>query len=387
MGMVEDTLTTVNFGCSAKDAFNDLARFQKDKPRMVMEFWCGWFDHFGERHHTKKANWIAKQVSTMIDMDVSFNFYVFHGGTNFGFTSGGNQYTKYLPTVTSYDYDAPITEWGDYTPKYYKVREVMQNKLKLDLPPLPPRPTFQNIGSINLELYASLLDNLDNIGKHNLSVNPEPMEYYGQNQGLIYYETEVNTYYKYALLSLHNLHDYAYIYRNGVLEKKIDSRKNNIFTKLLKQPSRLIKPVNGKEKLGILVDADGHVNFGDHITDKKGLTRVMIYPATLFNYDVWTLPLNNLENLKPSKADRYPLFLKGTFKTNSKEDCFVHFDGFTKGVIFINGFNLGRYNKKGPQKALYLPGCILKEENEIIVLELEKYNKPVITINDKPNLG
>ena len=387
MGMIKETFATINFGSKAEDAFEDLALFQVGKPKMVMEFWCGWFDHWGERHHKKNPKWVAKQVSDMIDMDVNFNFYVFHGGTNFGFTSGANQYLNYVPTVTSYDYAAPITEWGDYTKTYYLVRDVMKDKLKLDLPELPPRPTFQNIGSINLEVVGSLLDNLDNIGTHYNVVNPQPMEYFDQSQGLIYYETTVKGKFGTQVLSLRDLHDYAYIYRNRKFEKKLDSRKHNLPTRILKQPTCLFKGFEGEIKLGILVDANGHHNFGEHLMDHKGITTVGFFPATLFNYDVWTLPLDNIDKIKENDSREFPLFLKGTFKANTKEDCFVHFDGFTKGVIFVNGFNLGRYWKIGPQKALYLPGCLLKEENEIVVLELEKYKEPIITINDKPDLG
>lgn len=386
-GMVEDTLATVNFGTKAKDGFNDLARFQKDKPKMVMEFWCGWFDHWKEKHHKKNPKWIAKQVSDMIDIDVSFNFYVFNGGTNFGFTSGGNQYSKYLPTVTSYDYAAPLTEWGDYTKAYYLVRDVMKNKLNLELPELPPRPILQNIGEVKLEKYASLLDNIDAIGKHCTSVKPEPIENYGLNQGMIYYETSVKGVGSPIILSLCDLHDYAYVYKDKVFQKKFDSRTKNFPTRFLGQPTRFLKAFDGDAKIGVLVDCDGHVNFGNHLTDKKGLTDVMFYPASLRNYDVWCFPLDNLDLLKESDGNTYPLFLKGKFKASGNGDCFVHFDGFTKGIIYVNGFNLGRYNKVGPQKALYLPGTILKEENEIIVLELEKYKKPIIHIDDKPNLG
>lgn len=387
MGMVDDVFATVNFGSAAKDGFNNLELFQKNKPKMVMEFWCGWFDHWGEKHHKKKSKWIAKQVNDMLDMDVNFNFYVFHGGTNFGFTSGANQYLKYVPTITSYDYAAPITEWGDYTKTYYLVRDVMKQHLGQELPQLPPRPTFQNVGEVKLSPFASLLDNLDNIGTHYTSVNPEPMEHFNQNQGLIYYETSTKLRSNHVIMSLCDLHDYAYVYRDGIFEKKYDCRDKNLVSRLLKQPTHFLKKADKDMKLGILVDADGHINFGDHLCEKKGITKVVVFPATLFNYDVWTLPLDNLDLLKPSDSGRMPLFLRGSFKTNSKDDCFVHFDGFTKGVIYVNGFNLGRYNKVGPQKALYLPGCVLKEENEIIVLELEKYKKPVIIINDKPDLG
>ena len=119
----------------------------------------------------------------------------------------------------------------------------------------------------------------------------------------------------------------------------------------------------------------------------KGITGLEIVPSNLYNMDVYNIPLDNIENIKENDDLTFPLFLRGKFKASSKDDCFVHFDGFSKGIIYVNGFNLGRYNKIGPQKALYLPGCILKDENEIVILELEGYKLPIITINDKPKLG
>ena len=183
------------------------------------------------------------------------------------------------------------------------------------------------------------------------------------------------------------MHDYAYIYEDDKFIRKVKNSIHNLPTKFMKEATVLLKEINGKKKIGVLVDSDGHVNFGNHITDKKGITGLEIVPSNLYNFNVWTLPLDNVDKVKENDDHTFPLFLKGTFKTSSKDDCFVHFDGFTKGVIYVNGFNLGRYNKIGPQKALYLPGCILKEDNEIVILELEKYKELVIRIDDKPNLG
>ncbi|MBP5550883.1 MAG: beta-galactosidase [Bacilli bacterium] len=386
-GMIDNVYATINFGSKAKDAFDDLALFNRNEPKMVMEFWCGWFDHWGEKHHTKKAKWVAKQVSDLIDMDANFNFYVFNGGTNFGFTSGANTYLKYTATVTSYDYAAPLTEWGDYTKQYYMVRDVMKNKLHLDLPELPPRPTLQNIGEVDLEVVGSLFGNLDNLATKRRVIYPEPMEMYDQASGLIYYEVEVNGKYSPVIFSIKGLHDYAYIYRDHKFVKKVKNNIKNLPTKILKEPTVLLKEIDGKVTLGVLVDNDGHVNFGNHITDMKGITGLEIVPSNLYNMDVYNIPLDNIGNIKENDDLTFPLFLRGKFKASSKDDCFVHFDGFSKGIIYVNGFNLGRYNKIGPQKTLYLPGCILKDENEIVILELEGYKKPIITINDKPKLG
>ena len=153
-----------------------------------------------------------------------------------------------------------------------------------------------------------------------------------------------------------------------------------------------IGPVDGEKKIGLLVDSMGRVNYGEIMMDRKGFSDIYIANQRQMGYDVWTLPLDNLEKLtyKPVEnfnKDKGAVFYKGTFKADSKADCFVHLDNFDKGYVWVNGFNLGRYWKVGPQKSLYLPGCLLKEENEIIVLETLGMKKPEIRITDKHNLG
>ena len=146
--------------------------------------------------------------------------------------------------------------------------------------------------------------------------------------------------------------------------------------------------INESRKIGVLVDTMGRVNYGEYILDRKGISDIYIGNQRQMGYDVYTLPLDNLENLCfDSNNAQLPLFLKGGFKAQSKDDCFVHLDGFKKGYVWVNGFNLGRYWEIGPQKSLYLPGALLKEENEIIVLEMEGYSKPSVSITDKHNLG
>ncbi|MBR5544773.1 MAG: beta galactosidase jelly roll domain-containing protein, partial [Clostridia bacterium] len=150
--------------------------------------------------------------------------------------------------------------------------------------------------------------------------------------------------------------------------------------------------VDGEKKIGLLVDTMGRVNYGENMIDRKGFSDIYIANQRQMGYDVWTLPLDNLEKLtyKPLESfnkDKGAMFYKGTFKADSNADCFVHLDGFQKGYVFVNGFNLGRYWEVGPQKSLYLPGCLLKEENEIVVLETMGMKKPEITITDKHDLG
>lgn len=401
-GSLPDIYKVLNFGSRSRTAFNVLKGFENDGPNMCGEFWCGWFDHWRDKHHTRNSLEIVNEIKGFIDNGASFNMYMFHGGTNFGFTAGANQNQGhgYEPTVTSYDYCAMLTEWGDYTPAYHAVRKLLCEKQGIEPPELPESPKLQSIGRVELTEAASLFENLDNIGeKHHVPV-PEGMEYFGQNFGLIYYETTLKGKYNASPMYVKNVHDFAEVYFDGEKRTSIDrtlysvegktTLKDVIFKKKKGESSPFLMPaLSGERKIGVLVDTMGRVNYGENMLDRKGISDIYLGIQRLMGYDVWTLPLDNLDKLKYSSSVKKdePVFLKGSFKTDSKADCFVHLDGFNRGCVYINGFNLGRFWKVGPQKSLYIPGTLLKDENEIIVFNIGGYSKPTVSITDKHNLG
>lgn len=401
-GSLPDIYKVLNFGSRSRTAFNVLKGFENDGPNMCGEFWCGWFDHWRDKHHTRNSLEIVNEIKGFIDNGASFNIYMFHGGTNFGFTAGANhnQGHGYEPTVTSYDYCAMLTEWGDYTPAYHAVRKLLCEKQGIEPPELPESPKLQSIGKVELTETASLFENLDNIGeKHHVPV-PEGMEYFGQNFGLIYYETTLKGKYNASPMYVKNVHDFAEVYFDGEKKTSIDrtlysvegktTLKDVIFKKKKSESSPFLMPaLSGERKIGVLVDTMGRVNYGGNMLDRKGISDIYLGIQRLMNYDVWTLPLDNLDKLKYSSSVKKdePVFLKGSFKTDSKADCFIHLDGFNRGCVYINGFNLGRFWKVGPQKSLYIPGTLLKDENEIIVFNIGGYSKPTVSITDKHNLG
>lgn len=401
-GSLPDIYKVLNFGSRSRTAFNVLKGFENDGPNMCGEFWCGWFDHWRDKHHTRNSLEIVNEIKGFIDNGASFNIYMFHGGTNFGFTAGANhnQGHGYEPTVTSYDYCAMLTEWGDYTPAYHAVRKLLCEKQGIEPPELPESPKLQSIGKVELTETASLFENLDNIGeKHHVPV-PEGMEYFGQNFGLIYYETTLKGNYNASPMYVKNVHDFAEVYFDGEKKTSIDrtlysvegktTLKDVIFKKKKGESSPFLMPaLSGERKIGVLVDTMGRVNYGGNMLDRKGISDIYLGIQRLMNYDVWTLPLDNLDKLKYSSSVKKeePVFLRGSFKTDSKADCFIHLDGFNRGCVYINGFNLGRFWKVGPQKSLYIPGTLLKDENEIIVFNIGGYSKPTVSITDKHNLG
>ena len=389
-GTIEGVLPTLNFGSRTATAFNVLEPFG-NVPKMCMEFWCGWFDHFGEKHHTRGSDSTVKEIEEFLKQGASFNMYMFHGGTNFGFGAGSNHNKGFAPTVTSYDYCAPLTEWGDYTETYHKIRKLLCEKQGLPLDELPPSPKMQNIGKVELTESVGLFESLDNIAQKHYSPLPRNMEAFDQDYGLIYYVTRLKGKYSASILTVKDVHDYAHVYFNKKKIAVINRMKGSSFiSKLLLKKKLFLSNISDGSEIGVLVDTFGRVNYGADMYDRKGISALLLANQTLMDYDVYTIPLNNLENLRynkkvtPGSCD--PVFLKGTFKAKDG-DCFVNMEGFTKGYVFVNGFNLGRYWSIGPQKSLYLPGSLLKEENEIVIFETEGFKKAEIIIEDKPDLG
>ncbi len=389
-GTIEGILPTLNFGSRAATAFDALKPYG-DLPKMCTEFWCGWFDHWGEKHHTRTADDLIPELEAFLEQDASFNMYMFHGGTNFGFTAGANHQNGYEPTVTSYDYCAPLTEWGDYTDTYHKVRKLLCEHQDIPMTQLPPSPIMQDIGTVKLTESADLFENLANIAQKHYSPLPRSMEAYGQNFGLIYYVTRLKGEYEAGPLMIDDVHDYAYVYFENKKIATINRCKASSASYKAKLKKQLnISGTHTESEIGVLVEGMGRVNYGKELYDRKGISGIRYINQVLTDFDVYSIPLDNLENLKfdsvKAESKNCPVFLKGKFKAGDGE-CFVNMKGFTKGYVFVNGFNLGRYWNIGPQTALYLPGALLKEENEIIVFEMEKYTSAKVTIQAEPVLG
>lgn len=383
-GTLPHIYKTLNFGSRASTAFNILDKYQKDKPKTCMEFWCGWFDHWGEMHHTRIAQQVSNEIKNLIDSGANVNVYTFHGGTNFNFWAGANNYSKYQPTVTSYDDAALLNEYGDYTKAYHKVRKILHEAQGMEYKELPARPVLQNIGKVNLTQRADLWGNLYVLGKKHFNVTPESMEYFNQNFGYILYETTIEGSYPSQILYVEGVHDIAYLRVDGKLLKTYDRCKNKS-QKYNDGFACRIPAFDGECKIQILVEGMGRTNYGPNMeTDRKGIQKVRLGLQTIFGWDIYTLPFDNLDKVKfTENADLHGgVILQGSFKAQKGKDCFVDMRGFGKGFVVVNGFNIGRYWKKGPQRTLYLPAPLLKENNTITVVENEKA-KEFLHITDK----
>lgn len=387
-GMVDGVLETVNFGSRAKEAFEKLREYQPEGPIMCMEFWNGWFDHWMEEHQSRPANDVAEALEEMLREGASVNFYMFHGGTNFGFYNGANHIQRYEPTVTSYDYDTLLSEAGDPTPKFYAVREVLSRYSELPELELPEPILKKAYGEVVMTQQAGLFANLDELSLPVRRACPEPMEKMGQSYGFILYSTRISGPRKGFELVLQDVRDRALVFADGQYVGTVE-RWNPAGI-----PLEI--PAEGLQ-LDVLVENMGRVNYGPLMRDPKGITEgIRLGNQFLYDWTIRPLPLSDLSGLSflPLHSGEgeiqaaAPAFYRGTFEVSGKADTFLRLDGWKKGVVYVNGFNLGRYWEAGPQRTLYIPAPLLKEgSNEITVFELHGMNRPVVHLVDAPDLG
>ncbi|MEQ4486609.1 glycoside hydrolase family 35 protein [Cohnella silvisoli] len=388
-GTIPGTLATVNFGSRPEEAFAQLRKYRSDDPLVCMEYWNGWFDHWLKQHHTRSADEVADVFERMLQAGASVNFYMFHGGTNFGFYNGANFGEKYAATITSYDYDAPLSECGDETEKYRAVRSAIakfQGKDVQDFPQWPAAIPKKNYGLVSMTEKADLLENLPFLSEPVRRTCPEPMEKIGQHYGFIVYSTQVTGPRSGEELHLQEVHDRAQVFVDGIYQGTVERWDP--------RPLSLDIP-DGGAKLDIVVENMGRVNYGPKLKDYKGITEgVRLNNQFLFDWTIYPLPMENTASIPfqrvpelNERGDR-PAFYKGEFSVEEKGDTFVRLDGWSKGVVWVNGFNLGRYWEKGPQRTLYLPAPLLRQgSNEIIVFELHFSQNPVVELTDAPDLG
>ena len=361
---------------SDEGAFALAAKMNPGVPVFSSETYPGWLTHWGEQWARPDTADLLKEVKFLMDNKKSFNFYVIHGGTNFGFTAGANSGGKgYEPDVTSYDYDAPVNEQGVATPKYMALRNLIGSYLPKGkkLPPIPETKPAIEIPLIFPTAFTSIWDNLPQPVS---SVQPKPFEAYGQDYGLMLYRTELIGHKK-GKLVVTDIHDYATVFLNGEYIGSLNRREG--INSIDIPESKVANPV-----LEILVEGMGRINFAQYLIDRKGITdRVTLNGMTLMNWQVYKLPLDRkfIYDLRSSgKTKRKPgVFFQGYFSLAITGDTFFDMSGYTKGLVWVNGQNLGRYWNIGPQKKLFCPGTFLKQGmNEIIIFDLHELDpKPL----------
>jgi len=379
-GMLPELPAAINFGTG--DAKGEFAKFEKIRPtgpRMCSEYWAGWFDHWGERHHTASGQTEADEVKWMLEKGYSVNLYMFHGGTSFGWMNGSNiDSGKYAPTVTSYDYDAPVSESGELTPKFYLMRDVIQQVTGVK-PPDPPAPIMARaFAPVTLARSSSIWNMLPRAIESDTVL---PMEQLGQSYGYILYRTAVNAAQS-GELKLDALHSYAQVYLDGKLAGTLDRR--------LEQSSMQLAVPHDGARLDILVENSGRINFGHEFPkERMGITKqVTLSGATLSHWSIYPLPMvDGATKGLEKKACEGACFYSAEFDVNAPADTFVDTRTLGKGEVWINGTPLGRFWKIGPQGALYLPASFLKKgRNRIVIFDLEGHANPTVSFSDKPIL-
>lgn len=400
-GQYKDALPTGNFGSNCEKKFAVMKnQIDGEKPLMCMEFWAGWFDAWGNKFKMRSVlSQNKKDLDFTIKNGHNINIYMFHGGTNFGFMNGSNYYGKLSPDTTSYDYDAPLSESGKITKKYLEFQKIIKKYTDFQEIPLSTKIQFRSFGKIDYCQKADLFTNLDLISTCKESLSPLSMEQAGQSTGYILYRKKLEENESAGELIFQECADRIQAFENGkkiftAFDKEICSAGHGVWPfNYVEGKVWKLNSENGAV-MDFLVENLGRVNFG-HMLEKqrKGITQdVLINGHIHYGWKNYSIPLEekDIQNLvengtwENDSASQNPAFFRFDFETDSPADTFLDFKSWGKGCVFVNGFNIGRFWNKGPQKKLYIPGPLLhKGKNQIILFETEGIRGKNIILSDK----
>ena len=447
---LDDLVWTMNFGTGANidQQFRRLGELRPDAPKMCSEFWSGWFDKWGAQHETRPAKDMVEGMDEMLSKGISFSLYMTHGGTSFGHWAGANS-PGFAPDVTSYDYDAPINEWGLPTPKFWELRKMMEKHspkggAERGLPAVPKAPMpIITVPEFELTEFAPLFNGFDwkyTWWEHEKEAHgdrPKTFEELDMGWGAVLYCTRLpeipqsGSYLSAAQSTLTiDAHDFAQVFIDGKYMGKIDRVKN--------EKTLTLPPLKQGQELQILVEGMGRINFGRAIKDFKGLvskptitTSISSHLGGVDNTEITYTPnqwesiripdgyevavqafkLQNgeLEREKPTTREylNEPVigrgfrfareaddlifgrgYYRGYFDLKKVGDTFLNFEKWGKGQVWVNGHAMGRIWSIGPQQTLYVPGCWLKKgKNEVIVLDIVGPNERVVWGQAEPELN
>ncbi len=417
---LDDLTWTMNFGTGANinDQFRRLGELRPNAPKMCSEFWSGWFDKWGARHETRPAKDMVDGMDEMLSKGISFSLYMTHGGTSFGHWAGANS-PGFAPDVTSYDYDAPINEYGHATPKFWELRKMMEKyndgkalpAVPKDVAPIITVPKFE------LKEFSSIFNGEDSQFKLPIRKDGGLMTFEEMDMGWgsMLYTTTMPEIPAQSVITA-DFHDFAQVFINGKYIGKIDRVKN--------EKSLTLPPVKKGDELEILVEAMGRINFGRAIKDFKGIVGEVAITAEVEGIETTWKPQNwvkfGLPDSYEKAADAFVHnndytkaenegqrlgkkpqwnvdgldlvskrgYYRGYFNLTKVGDTFLNFETWGKGQVWVNGHALGRIWSIGPQQTLYVPGCWLKKgKNEIIVLDVVGPKEAVVWGQAEPELN
>ncbi len=416
---LDDLTWTMNFGTGANidQQFRRLGELRPNAPKMCSEFWSGWFDKWGARHETRPAKDMVDGMDEMLSKGISFSLYMTHGGTSFGHWAGANS-PGFAPDVTSYDYDAPINEYGQATPKFWELRKMMEkynDGKKMPSVPKAPMPII-TVPKFELKEFATLMTAIPNGGKSEQG-GLKTFEEMDMGWGTMIYSTRLPAITSSSVLT-GEFHDFAQVFIDGKYIGKIDRVKN--------EKSLTIPAVKKGADLTIIVEGMGRINFGRAIKDFKGIVGNVTLSTETDDADIVLTPKNwtnvaipddyetakkALEMVKgfnsregemeagiavtrnyEESAKLTELFKsgyhRGYFNLKKVGDTFLNFETWGKGQVWVNGHAMGRIWSIGPQQTLYVPGCWLKKgKNEVIVLDVVGPKEAVVWGQAEPELN
>jgi beta-galactosidase len=397
-GYRKDLFPVVNFGSDPVNGFKKLREILPQGPLMCGEFYPGWFDTWGAPHHLGKTDQYLKDLEYMLKSGASFSIYMAHGGTSFGFWSGADR--PFKPDTSSYDYDAPITEAGWTTDKFFKTRELFRKYLLPGetIPEPPAKNPVIAIPPVEVKAFVPLLFS-PNFTIRNTGHFGSTFEQCDQGYGCLLLRVQVPAGPS-GTFEAKAIHDFGYVFLNGERIGTTDRRSNNYKVRV---PAR-----DSVATLDVLVEAMGRVNFGTEVHDRKGVTLPMQLTTEtgsmgLTNWGAWSFPMdsktvvdlfntnspNEFRRVMARKSydPKNPSFWRESITIEEPGDTWLDMRPWGKGYAWVNGHNLGRYWNIGPQQTMYVPGAWLKKgANEIIILDLLGPEKPVIAALDHPIL-
>jgi beta-galactosidase len=417
---LDDLTWTMNFGTGANidNQFRRLGELRPNAPKMCSEFWSGWFDKWGARHETRPAKDMVEGMDEMLSKGISFSLYMTHGGTSFGHWAGANS-PGFAPDVTSYDYDAPINEWGLATPKFWELRKMMEkynDGKKMPAVPKAPMPII-TVPKFELKEFSSIFNGTDSKLKLPIRKDGGLMTFEEMDMGwgsMLYTATMPEIPAQSVITA--DFHDFAQVFINGKYIGKVDRVKN--------EKSLTLPPVKKGDELEILVEAMGRINFGRAIKDFKGIVGEVAITAEVEGIETTWKPQNwvkfGLPDSYEKAADAFVHnndytkaenegqrlgkkpqmnvdgldlvskrgYYRGYFNLKKVGDTFLNFETWGKGQVWVNGHAMGRIWSIGPQQTLYIPGCWLKKgKNEIIVLDVVGPREAVVWGQAEPELN
>jgi beta-galactosidase len=382
-GYRADLFPVVNFGSDPERNFRALRQILPKGPLMCGEFYPGWFDTWGASHHTGNTPRYLADLETMLKMGASFSIYMAHGGTTFGLWSGADR--PFKPDTSTYDYDAPISEAGWATDKFFKTRDLFAKYLLPGekIPEPPAKNPLITVPRVELASIAPLFNNLPTAATE---TTVRSMEAYDQAAGCILYRTTIPAG-PAATLEAASVHDFGFVYLNGERVDIMDRRNRNFRVPL---PER-----KQESTLDILVEAMGRVNFGTEVHDRKGLEAPVTLvidnkTSQLAKWQVFNFPLDAkmISGLKFAAAPaKGPAFWRGNFEVATPGDTFLDVRSWGKGVVWVNGHCLGRFWNIGPAQTMYVPGPWLKSgRNDVMIFDLLGPQSPAVAGLTEPIL-